>query len=75
MAAHLFRRVTADDLPDGVVATYDAGTNLTCVNGAWWDDQQPYIQDTVWRSAEPVMFRRDLLQWGDMPDYPSRITP
>ncbi len=73
MAAHLFRRVTADDLPDGVVATYDAATNLTRVNGVWWDDQQPQVQATVWRSAEPVMYRKDLHYWNEMPDYKSRI--
>ncbi len=73
MVAHLFRRVTADDLPDGVVATYDAANNLTRVNGAWWDDQQPHVQSTVWRSAESMMYRKDLLHWHEMPDYPSRI--
>jgi hypothetical protein len=73
MVAHLFRRVTADDLPDGVVATYDAVSNLTRVNGAWWDDQPDTVRACVWRSAQAVMYRKDLLPWGDLPDYPTWV--
>lgn len=69
--AHLLRKVDKGVLPDPrAIAMFDEKNNLLIVEGEWWDAQSAYVQNEVWRSAEPVMFRSDF-EYG-IPQYRPR---